>query len=403
MNILSVFQSLMDETVVPEQFVEWAGMSLVSALLQRRVFIMYQGRELYPNTYTMLVGPAGTGKSWAITELCNRVARQIEGMSVAPDSLTKEQLYELMEKAQRPFHNNKGEMLVQSPFCIFADEFQLFLDGTDVKFVQALCKLYDCGPEFSHEIKTGKSSHAFDPCLAILGGATYDGLTTIFTTNSTERGILRRFFFISATGKKHLKKPPRLGEFGHELKADERLRATAVSLANKIYNLQGEFSIQAEAYDIFVKKELEFRVQVPSKVTAWFNARDALLLKLAMIRAVANNMELIIKAHDMMEAITLLDAAAGCIEDAMRCVITTPQTQATLKFVENVTNLLRRKGVECLPVQTVNQMLMHYVRPTDVRSTLTQMIDSGFCTREGAGGFEFIRFNLNPTAEETKH
>jgi len=392
MNIITVLQTLMRETIVPEQYVEWSSMSLIAGLLQRRVFIMYQGRPLYPNTYTMLVGPAGIGKSWAISEICAGISRQIETMFVAADSVTKEEIYENMEQAQSPYEDHKGQVKMQSALCVYSDEFQLFLDGTDTKFVQALCKLYDCGESFTHQIKTGKSSHAIGPCLTICGGATFDGLTTIFTTNSTERGILRRFFFISSESKKELELPPRVGTFGHVTDLDAGLRNCAVGLAKEIHAMRGEFMIEPDAYDIFVKQEVIYRKKIASKVTAWFNARDALLLKLCMLRAVANNMELVIKKNDIEEAIYLLDIAAEHIETSMRCVISTPQTISTMQFVDHIKNLVRQSGKKSVPIQLVNRMLMQYVRPNEVRATLDQLVNAGICTIESIGSFATVRF-----------
>src|SRR3974390_760290 len=65
MSYLSDYMLFTSGTECPEQYRIWAGLSLLSAVIGRRVWIMHGRYEILPSLYVALVGEAGSGKSSA--------------------------------------------------------------------------------------------------------------------------------------------------------------------------------------------------------------------------------------------------------------------------------------------------------------------------------------------------
>ena len=53
----------------PDLFIDWGFYSLISAALQRRVWLYPASMAIYPNIFTLLVGPPAAGKSRVLSQV----------------------------------------------------------------------------------------------------------------------------------------------------------------------------------------------------------------------------------------------------------------------------------------------------------------------------------------------
>src|SRR6185369_5451385 len=84
----------------PPIFRKWAGIGILSAVLERKIWTKTKGSNLFPNLYIILVGPPGVGKS-AILSHAERILRAVPEIFVAPSSLTTASLIDTLDLAKR--------------------------------------------------------------------------------------------------------------------------------------------------------------------------------------------------------------------------------------------------------------------------------------------------------------
>src|SRR5262245_36320651 len=99
-NWITSFMRLTEHLDTPEIFRRWAAISVLSSVLERKVWNRTKGRPLYPNLYIVLVGTPGAGKS-AIVSYCEKLLRALEEIHVAPSSVTSASLVDALQLASR--------------------------------------------------------------------------------------------------------------------------------------------------------------------------------------------------------------------------------------------------------------------------------------------------------------
>ena len=60
----------------PDIFIDWGFYSMLATALQRRVWLYPDTFTLYPNLFTMLVGPPAAGKSRVISQVSEFIKNQ---------------------------------------------------------------------------------------------------------------------------------------------------------------------------------------------------------------------------------------------------------------------------------------------------------------------------------------
>jgi hypothetical protein len=88
------------KTESPRIYHRWTAVSLLAALLGRRMFIPFGHDNIYPNQYILLVGDPGTRKGTAINP-AKRLLKHSGYLRFAPDKLSTERFIIELELAAR--------------------------------------------------------------------------------------------------------------------------------------------------------------------------------------------------------------------------------------------------------------------------------------------------------------
>ena len=100
-NFLNAYLQLHMDQFVPAKFHYWAGVSIVAAALERKVWLPWsQTVTYYPNIYTLLVGRPAIGKSTAVDPAMEFIRdMNVNGggdMKFIPAQITEAMLLEIM-------------------------------------------------------------------------------------------------------------------------------------------------------------------------------------------------------------------------------------------------------------------------------------------------------------------
>lgn len=146
-----------DSIQSPEIHRKWAAITAVAGALERKVWVVSQGKFVYPNIYCFLVGPPGTGKTRALME-CWDLWNCLTEHNIAEISLTKAALIDRLAASERVMHRDNMEnfhsLLIASP------ELGALLPSYDSDFMNTLTHLYD-GYPYTEKRRSAKTE--FEP------------------------------------------------------------------------------------------------------------------------------------------------------------------------------------------------------------------------------------------------
>jgi len=241
----------------PQNYIEWGYRYLIGASLQRRVWIGGDSPDehaLFANSYVVLVGKPGIGKSLVINTVKNFLsfwklkdsikmngetreedkklveailASDIENaqnaelqvknkkqdlidpllIPIAADATSYEALVEAVAQSYRrinylKYDENTNKQTVKiyghsSPCFCLPELVSLLRKRTD-DTVNYMLGLYDCPPDYTYKTKTQGTDRVRRGCLNLLGGITPSNMETIFNDHLIGDGFSSRAFFIHA-------------------------------------------------------------------------------------------------------------------------------------------------------------------------------------------------------------
>lgn len=222
----------------PEDFRLWTAISTISGALERKTWTEGSARPIYPNLYTLLVGPPGSGKTNAIWK-GRELWRGLKGMKVAPDNVTKASLMDVFVKALKTDVNAAGtQMTAYSPLAVACSEFGVFFTSHDTEFLSAINEIYEGPPNYTEERRTSTDVTIVKPNLVLLAGTQPDFLGTFLPEEAWGMGFTSRLIMIFSG------EAPKINILGPKIDHDVSHLLPALE---SIYNLRGEFLWTDEA------------------------------------------------------------------------------------------------------------------------------------------------------------
>ena len=267
MNPLQAWQHWQENCESPDNYINFGFYSLVAAACERRVWLTTSRGPVYPNLYTVLVGPAGVGKGQVIKPVIEILREfkkpdtdtSIEGLNddvqgiaklfnlnpkgmrvpVGPESATLAALLNIMPSLTRPMTFNSKPSCYTAIF-LGLEELTTLVNGEDV-VKDFLLAAYDCG-HFRRELKCSRPVTIINMCLNFLAGTTPDTFREVMGTRCLTDGFTSRTWFIYADKKRKFCMADAL--------TDSMLlaRGEVVRFIQKIVDLSGALELDPEAF-----------------------------------------------------------------------------------------------------------------------------------------------------------
>lgn len=289
------------ESEAPTIFHRWASVSIIGALLARRIWLPFGHSHIYPNQYVMFMGSAGTRKSTAI----NIGAKLLKGAgysSFAADRVSKEKFLMMMSSIHDEALDDPDallELTLDEPAesYIVAEEFTDFTGINNMEFYTMLTKLWDCPSEYLHPKIHGKDVEVNKPTVNILSGNTAQGFALAFPAEALGNGFLSRVILVygETTGRKVTFPKP----------IEQSKREVLLAHLQEVKRLRGECQLTDEAKELCDRIYKEYLPLDDSRFVGYANRRFTHLLKLAMVIA-ATRLSVVIEGADVIKANTLL-------------------------------------------------------------------------------------------------
>lgn len=289
------------ESEAPSIFHRWASISIIGAILARRIWLPFGHSNIYPNQYVMFMGSAGTRKSTAI----NIGAKLLKGTGYdkfAADRVSKEKFLMMMSSVDEMNLDDPDallELTLDEPAesYIVAEEFTDFTGMNNMEFYTMLTKLWDCPSEYLHPKIHGKDVEVNKPTVSILSGNTAQGFSLAFPAEALGNGFLSRVILVygETTGRKVTFPKP----------LEEGKRQELISFLREVKRLDGACELTEAAKAICDRIYKEYIPIDDHRFLGYANRRFTHLLKLSMVIAAAR-LSITIDVEDILKANTLL-------------------------------------------------------------------------------------------------
>lgn len=270
----------------PELFRRWCAITLIAGVLERRVWVKTARGLLYPNIYTVLVGPPGVGKTImtsAVQSFWNGINK--EGSQahffIAPSSVTGAAIIDDLKDSER-FIVKFGEPTVKfNALAICSNELSVLLPEWDSSLMAKLTDIYD-GFAYSERRRGRDINFKIEhPIISMLAATTPSFLTEVLPPGAWDQGFLSRTFLVYSG---EVIRSDLWSEVGAGPDVVKKLQADLDS----IFELYGPITFTEQARDAIGNWHMNPQpVPEHPRLMNYNTRRTAHLLKLCMIACVS--------------------------------------------------------------------------------------------------------------------
>jgi len=420
-------------TEAPTVYHEWAGISVVAAVLQRKVNFVINVDPIYPNMFIAIVGPPGTRKGAAL----RRAKQFIDKLGIyrCAESVTKEQL--VIELAQTntggegpllsgtiPLSDlledgvgNLGKEISDSEYCalsLIASELATFLNRGDDLFFTMLTEWFDCEESWTYKTKNKGKYKLRNIWFNMLGAITPNLVANTLGATAFGSGLISRFVFVYADKKSKIifmDEDSIVGGSTKKSVEDEELFNSLINRLSDIQSIKGRFLMDQDAYQEYVKWRIKSEKDPPFgknlRFEHYVDRRPTHLIKVAMIFACMRddlNGQLVIKLEDLSRATELLERTENKMGLSFRGVGDYDQAAVLSKLVRM---LAGNSNEEKSKKFTVNELYANFLNELSyvdfmrvVESTVKAEVALMF--RDKTTGVTYISFNEKMRDEYNK-
>lgn len=301
----------------PELYHTWVGLTIISAVLQRKVYKTRGHFILFPNLYTFLVGPSGTRKSSAINigEELLRGGVQLpnpQGVQTAQGVPSPPHIVDSFRTPEL-FINELASICPnftppKSPFLILADEAPTFFRRAKYAqdLIPLLIKMYDCKTSAPGTIARG-IENIENPYACGLWGVIPEVLVDLMPKEAAAGGFASRCIWVYSEDTQRCFAHPEL-EDGY----DPSLYMDLIHDLTEISQLEGEMILTNNAYKYYKKWYDSVRGQIAQTVDlrymGYMNRKGDMVYKLAILLAISQGNRLRVNQHHFLLARSLFEA-----------------------------------------------------------------------------------------------
>jgi hypothetical protein len=370
-NWIHSYLKMVGETEPPQRFHLWTAITIIGAMMGRKCTVQLGPEMFFPNLYTILIGPPGVRKGTAVKYGVG-IMNQVQGATMAPDAVTKEQLCKEMESAQAQ-ENIDGDILSHSSLFVVAPELVVFIKENDHERLGYLCQLYDGLDRFEYKTKTSINAYVVNPGLWLLGCTTPNWIEIAMKQLGVGGGMTSRTIFVFANKKGNHIPATRMKSF------DPVLQSKLIADLGEIKQMAGRFKVLDEA-DVAYSDWYEGRYRETgiddSRFASYWERLPSMVIKVAMIVSASKREDKVVTAQDIHTAIKFFEHIAVDMPQAFGALGQNPLGAQT----ELIRNLLRDKGR--ISKSYIMHNLRHALNEWDYQRCKNSLIAERFCQRE---------------------
>jgi hypothetical protein len=307
-NWLSGYLTMVKDTEPMSRYHLWVAITCIAASLGRKCVMEFGPEILFPNLYTILVGPPGVRKGTAI-KYCISLLNEVGICKIAMSGkVTGPQFYIELEQSKEMTPLGPADFFIHHTLFVVADELVNFMGNRDPERLGDLCELYDGKEIFSYRTKNSGTQVIANPGLFLLGATTPNWISECMPNLSVGGGAASRIIFIYASKKGRHIPLSRMKPFEH------KLRGHLVNDLAEISQLVGTFKLSSNAENSFAQWYENIFPNMnlgDSRLESYKNRLPSMVLKVAMVHSACRSSSMIIDEDDIVTTIRLFNDAHG--------------------------------------------------------------------------------------------
>src|SRR6266581_8660552 len=228
---ITAYMAYTAESRSPDEYHLWTALTTIAGAVRRKAFFNFEYFMLFPNLYTVLVGPAGRCKKSTAMRIGRKFLSQVPGINFTTDSTSRENLITDLTQSLRDGH---------SSMTAYSSEFASLLTSSGMDMVVFLTDIYDSPEEWSHKTKMGGTNKIKAPYLNMEGATTPDWIARSLPLDTVGIGLTARIIFV-------YQDTPRVREaFPKLTKEQKELREVLIKDLIKISLISGQYTLDSE-------------------------------------------------------------------------------------------------------------------------------------------------------------
>lgn len=367
-NFLRKFVSLFDDTEVPERFATWAGISCLSAMLERRIWLDMSIFSVFPNMFIVFVADAGRmRKSTAAMMTRKLLAKTDPGPRLIAQKTTPEALIDALKIIRT---DDQTKLLKET--CggiVVANELVTFInrDTYERGLGALMIELWDCPEKYEYRTRNRTPEEIHYGHLSLLGATTIHSLRDAIPLAAMGDGFTSRTVFVYVD--QAAKPVPRPRQSAAFKRTEEELILHLQSLAS----YEGEVTFTEEAaefFDVEYKRFYYSEFFDDPQFQAYASRRDKHLLKVAMCLMAADCKGLELTYQHLWGAKLLLED----VEGKMRAVFDRIAMTEGGSLTEEVYNLVLTADQKWVPRALVLRKLGHKISAQEMGKIIETLV-----------------------------
>lgn len=350
-------------------------MIALSSIVSRKVWLPQGYYNVYANLYIVLVGPPASRKTTAMS-ICKKLLRELKDVPFSAEATTKEALIREMADNQRSFTNPaSGHPIQYAPITVCVTELSQFLAASKENMVDFLTTVWD---QDFYDYKTKNkgpngernSDEIFGPYLNLLGCTTPSWISSYLKQDVISGGFSRRAVFVyQDTRDKRI-------TFPEITPAMATAWENILKISRRLKEIRGQFvwtDAAASFYDQWYQTHVVGQNQT---LVGYYDSKHILVMKIAMLFALSERLELVLKVEDIHAAMQLLEITernlARVFEGVGRNELA--MTQSTFTEIINRSGgmishkVLRRETFNLVNQQEYEEVIAYFLKTDQWRS-----------------------------------
>lgn len=299
-NWINAYMEYTRGTESPQAYHFWTAVTVLGSATARQVSFDFNYFTVFPNFYTILVGPSGVRKS-AASGIGMRLAESA-GIRKFSDKITGAALIkDLAECTVKRITGNVVQLC--SPMLIYASELGVFMgpDAYSSGVVADLTDLYDCPRKWEKKTISRGTEEIIGPYVSLFAATTPTALKACIPPDAVGQGFTSRILFVWADKRKQRVPFPELSA------GNKMLEVNLVKDLQHIATLKGAFEFTPTGFEVYRNNYLsrpdpeeEFEDE---RLRGYASRKDMHLIKLCMALSLAERDDLKIDSPHVNTAI----------------------------------------------------------------------------------------------------